>query len=400
MPSQSGCREWLEWLASASGGTPTPATLPRNLAEPRLDYSLPFSRQDWPVRAEVLMRTRAICRPITLVRFVPFSRIGGLHPCADVRSRNFISVSSDSRQKQLLSASASAAHALDVKSVAAASALHAGSSSDASAVDSDKPVELGQPDRPRTGPHLPTKPTAFIGYRITNPTKHPVSLHPPFQQVMVQSIPPVPGQVYNLLSIAVKNGTSQTFTASNNFVVRLPGGKTFPVLTGSEVWKPRTWIVFYAFTKEYYPLRQIPGGFEFDFGGRITTLVPGPSAIFLRLKYNPATFVRTLNWIIAYGQGAVRQWATLWYAHHQHQQPCRGQGSQDRFRRTLLIDVRVAELLASIPISRGRRTAFSLGKPRLSGGITIQRDGCCRKPGVVAPMLRPRAGAIRRFHQT
>jgi hypothetical protein len=205
-------------------------------------------------------------------------------------------------RKQMLSASASPTH--DLTSRAAASALQVGSSSDASQANSERPVELGQPARPRTGPRLPKKPTAFLGFRITNPTKHRVKLFPPFQQVLVQSIPPVPGQVYNILSVAVKNGTAQTFTAANNFVVRLPGGKTFPVLTGDEVWKPRTWIVFYALTKKYYPLRQVPGGFEFDFGGRITTLVPGPSAIFLRIKYNPATFARTLDWIIAFGQGA------------------------------------------------------------------------------------------------
>lgn len=207
-------------------------------------------------------------------------------------------------QKELLSASASSANALDLKGGAAASALHSGSSSEGSRANSGRSVALGQPARPRTGPRLPAKPTAFIGHRITNPTKHRVRLFPPFQQVLVQSIPPVPGQVYNVLSVAVKNATAQTFTASNDFVVRLPGGKTFPVLTGNEVWKPRTWIVFYALTKQYYPLRQVPGGFEFNFGGRITTLVPGPSAIFLRLRYNPATFARTLNWITAFGQGA------------------------------------------------------------------------------------------------
>ena len=45
-------------------------------------------------------------------------------------------------------------------------------------------------------------------------------------------------------------------------------------------------------------------GFEFDLGGARSVAVPGPSAIFQRLKYNPATFARTLNWIVAYGPGA------------------------------------------------------------------------------------------------
>src|SRR5689334_20577186 len=49
----------------------------------------------------------------------------------------------------------------------------------------------------------------FTIFRITDP-KFPdsVRLVPPFQQVLVQSAQPVPGQVYNILSIAVKNGTA------------------------------------------------------------------------------------------------------------------------------------------------------------------------------------------------
>jgi hypothetical protein len=133
---------------------------------------------------------------------------------------------------------------------------------------------------------------------------HPVGLAPPFDQVLVQARQPIPGQVYNILYIAVRNATAQTFTARNDFTVRLPGGQFFPVLTGDKVWRPRQWIVFYILTKKYYPLAQVPGGFEILAGGRLTTLVPGPSAIFLRLRYNPATFARTLNWIVAFGQGA------------------------------------------------------------------------------------------------
>jgi hypothetical protein len=108
-------------------------------------------------------------------------------------------------------------------------------------------------------------------------------------------------------SIAVKNGTSQTFTASSGFTVRMTnqprsfGG--FPILTGNEQWKPGQVIVFYVLTKKYYPVSFVAGGFQLDLGGRSSTLVPGPSAIFLRLTYNPATFARTLNWIVAYGQG-------------------------------------------------------------------------------------------------
>jgi hypothetical protein len=155
----------------------------------------------------------------------------------------------------------------------------------------------------------PAPPGAFgyLAWRVTQKpytvTQKPYALVPPFQQVLVQSRQPVPGQVYNVLSIAVKNGTAHTIGASSGFTVRLPGGHSLPILTGNEQWKPQQVIVFYVLTKKYYPLAQVPGGFQLDLGGRSSTLVPGPSGIFLRLKYNPATFARTLDWIVAFGQG-------------------------------------------------------------------------------------------------
>lgn len=159
-------------------------------------------------------------------------------------------------------------------------------------------------------------PRHFLAYRITNPTDRIVHLVPPFQHVLVQKIQPVPGQVYNVLYVAVMNGTAQTFTAANNFKVRIPGnsgtrrpvfGHAFPVLTGNEVWKPKTWMVFYVLGKKYYPLSpQTSAGFQLDAGGRSSTLIPGPSGIFLRLRYDPTRFARQLDWIVAYGPGAQR----------------------------------------------------------------------------------------------
>jgi hypothetical protein len=123
----------------------------------------------------------------------------------------------------------------------------------------------------------------------------------------VQNFKPVPGQVYNVCSVTVKNGTKQTFTASDGFTVRLNNAPKsfsgFPILTGDEVWKPKQILVFYVLTKKYYPVSFVGGGFQFNTGGRSWTAIPGPSSIFLRLKYNPATFARQLDWIVAYGQG-------------------------------------------------------------------------------------------------
>ena len=148
----------------------------------------------------------------------------------------------------------------------------------------------------------------YLAFRVTNtPSQTPYKLIPPFQQVLVQGRQPVPGQIYNVNDVAVKNGTSQTFTASNDFTVRMTNQPRsfsgFPVLTGNEQWKPGQILVFYVLTKKYYPVSSVAGGFQLDTGGRSSTLVPGPSGIFLRLKYEPATFARTLNWIVAFGPG-------------------------------------------------------------------------------------------------
>jgi hypothetical protein len=148
-----------------------------------------------------------------------------------------------------------------------------------------------------------SRPTSFLAFRVT---QKPYKLVPPFQQVLVQAAQPVPGEVYNVNSISLKNETLQTLDAGSRFTVRMtnqPRSQAFPILTGAEQWKPGQVIVFYVLTKKYYPVSFVAGGFQFNLGGRSSTLVPGPSAIFLRLKYNPATFARTLDWIVAFGQG-------------------------------------------------------------------------------------------------
>jgi hypothetical protein len=152
-----------------------------------------------------------------------------------------------------------------------------------------------------------TKPNhGFLVYRITNPNRFNNTLIPPFSQVLVQSRQPVPGQVYNVLFVSVRNGTALTFDASSGFTVKFPGQpSSFPILTGSEQWKPGQHIVFYVLTKKYYPVPNVvSSGFEFDLGGARSVAIPGPSGIFLRVKYNPATFARTLDGIVAFGPGA------------------------------------------------------------------------------------------------
>jgi hypothetical protein len=143
-------------------------------------------------------------------------------------------------------------------------------------------------------------------FRITNPEPNAVVLKPPFQQLLVQTKPPVPGQVYNLLSVAVMNGTRQTFNASSGFSVKATGqSRSLPVLTGTEQWKPGQFMVFYVVSKKYTPLRPIEGaGFEFNLAGSHGTAIPGPSGIFLRIKYEPATISKIVDFVVAHGPGS------------------------------------------------------------------------------------------------
>ncbi len=210
--------------------------------------------------------------------------------------------------KQLLSAGTQASHVAQLEKRHSAVVARHTAATPASATAASESLTTDTPG-PATAVHRPRRqlPLTFFGYRITNPTMlKPIRLIPPFGQVLVQTVQPKPGQTYNVLDVVVQNGSGQTFTAKNNFTVRFPnrpGAPLFPVLTGNEKWLPHHWIVFYVLTKQYYPLTQIQGGFQFDLGGRITTLVPGPSAIYLRIKYNPATFPKTLDYIVQHGPG-------------------------------------------------------------------------------------------------
>ena len=211
--------------------------------------------------------------------------------------------------KQLLSAGSLTTQVVNAKDGSRAPAVHTDDTANVHGAAAKLAAIHSQPQI-QNARRQPAPPGAYgyLAFRVTNtPSQTPYKLVPPFQQVLVQSAKPVPGQVYNVCDVAVKNGTAQTFTANNNFTVRMTnqprsfGG--FPILTGNEQWKPNQILVFYVLTKKYYPVSFVAGGFQFNLGGRSSTAVPGPSGIFLRLKYDPTKFASTLNWIVAFGQG-------------------------------------------------------------------------------------------------
>ncbi len=211
--------------------------------------------------------------------------------------------------RQLLSAGSLTTHAAIAHDGSRAVALASAETSRAHRSAGDNATSHA---RAQVGDHAhgpaPARASGYLLFRVTNtPYQTPYKLVPPFQQVLVQGRKPVPGQVYNVCDVTVKNGTRLTFTAKNDFTVRTTNQSRsfagFPILTGNETWKPGQILVFYVLTKKYYPFAEVAGGFQFNLDGRSSTTVPGPSGIFLRLKYDPATFARTLNWIVGYGQG-------------------------------------------------------------------------------------------------
>ena len=227
----------------ASSGRARPGLVIREDADsdPCRDPSVSISAtDDRSIAPESIVVTRGNVPSISVVRFMLSLRpvgVSSMHRSAIMKLRPGLE---RLEAKQLLSAVTQANHVARLETHQAALARRSAETlaSPRTASDNATKVSAGpvSPDR-RQPRHL--VPKTFIGYRITNPTKITVNLIPPFGQVLVQSKQPVPGQVYNVMSIAVKNGTAQTFTASNNFVVRFPnrpGATKFPVLTGNQQW--------------------------------------------------------------------------------------------------------------------------------------------------------------------
>ena len=172
--------------------------------------------------------------------------------------------------------------------------------------------ELGPP-LPDSAPSNNKPLTGYLAYRITQPNRFNNHITPPFGHVLVQPAQPVPGHVYNVLYITVRNGTTQTFNASSQFYVKFPGQPySFPIMTGDQTWKPGQNYTFYVLTNKYYPMpNPATSGYVFSLGGAISVGIPGPSGIFLRMRYNPATIDRNLDAIVLKGQAPRAARASL-----------------------------------------------------------------------------------------
>ena len=199
-------------------------------------------------------------------------------------------------ERRALSAGAAAAH------LAAVRAAHTAAVNAAAAAAGR---ELGPP-LPDQAPSNKKPLTGFLVWRITQPNRFNNHITPPFGHVLVQLAQPVPGKVYNVLYITVRNGTTQTFDSGSRFFVKFPGQPySFPILTGDQTWRPGQNITFYVLTNKYYPLpNEVTSGFVFSLGGAISIGIPGPSGIFLRMRYNPATINRNLDAIVLKGPGS------------------------------------------------------------------------------------------------
>jgi hypothetical protein len=143
------------------------------------------------------------------------------------------------------------------------------------------------------GPELPPPPP--LGSFTLVPDSG--TLVPPFGQFLVSSSRPVPGAVYNLTFLTIRNGTSQTFDSRSGFSVNVPGQGGFqPFLPKGSLWKPGGVIVFYTLSTN-----RFPGSFTFNLNGSIQEK---PNNIYYNVQYNPMTFPATLDAIAARSVGA------------------------------------------------------------------------------------------------
>jgi hypothetical protein len=131
------------------------------------------------------------------------------------------------------------------------------------------------------------------GFHTTTLTLGPDSgaLGPPFGLMMVEPFALVPGAVYNLALVTVRNGTSQTLTAKSGLSYEVTGTSaavTFPV--GTYQWEPGQVLIFISLTEDAFP-----PDFTFNLQG---TSVEVPTNLYYGIQYSPITLPDILSTIV------------------------------------------------------------------------------------------------------
>jgi hypothetical protein len=117
-------------------------------------------------------------------------------------------------------------------------------------------------------------------------------LAPPYGLVMVESSALVPGAVYNMALVTVRNGTSQTLTAASGLSFQVTGtsaAESFPV--GSYQWEPGQLLILISLTEDTFP-----PDFTFDLQG---TSVEAPANIYYGIQYDPVTLPSIVTSIVS-----------------------------------------------------------------------------------------------------
>jgi hypothetical protein len=107
-------------------------------------------------------------------------------------------------------------------------------------------------------------------------------LAPPFGLVMVESSALLPGAVYNMALVTVRNGTSQTLTAESGLSFEVTGTSAAqPFPTGTYLWKPGQVLILISLTEDTFP-----PDFTFNLQG---TSVEAPANLYYGIQYDPVT---------------------------------------------------------------------------------------------------------------
>jgi hypothetical protein len=112
----------------------------------------------------------------------------------------------------------------------------------------------------------------------------------PFVQVLADSSPSLPGQVYNVAIATVRNGTAQTFDVRSGLSVAVSGAAQ-PFPPGTTLWQPGQVLVFYSLSEQTFP-----PDFTFNLQG---TSVQEPASIYYGIQYSPITLSSILNTIVS-----------------------------------------------------------------------------------------------------